>query len=55
MLAGLLIGCLLAFTNLYLGLQSGWISIMSLQSSLLGFALFRVIPRQINLPDAASC
>ena len=48
-LAGLLIGCLLAFTNLYLGLQSGWISIMSLQSSLLGFALFRIIPRHINL------
>ena len=48
-LAGLLIGCLLAFTNLYLGLQSGWISMMSLQSSLLGFALFRIIPRHINL------
>lgn len=48
-LAGLLIGCLLAFTNLYLGLQSGWISIMSLQSSLLGFALFRIIPRHMNL------
>ncbi|GAC93442.1 hypothetical protein PHSY_001007 [Pseudozyma hubeiensis SY62] len=48
-LAGLLIGCLLAFTNLYLGLQSGWISMMSLQSSLLGFALFRIFPRQLNL------
>ncbi|KAJ1600013.1 hypothetical protein NDA14_007073 [Ustilago hordei] len=48
-LAGLLIGCLLAFTNLYLGLQSGWISMMSLQSSLLGFALFRIIPRHIDL------
>ncbi|SNX84480.1 related to Iron transport protein 1 [Melanopsichium pennsylvanicum] len=48
-LAGLLIGCLLAFTNLYLGLQSGWISMMSLQSSLLGFALFRIIPRHINV------
>lgn len=48
-LAGLLIGCLLAFTNLYLGLQSGWISMMSLQSSLLGFAFFRIIPRYLNL------
>ncbi|CDW99207.1 hypothetical protein, partial [Sporisorium scitamineum] len=48
-LAGLLVGCLLAFTNLYLGLQSGWISMMSLQSSLLGFALFRILPRYINL------
>ncbi|SJX62979.1 related to Iron transport protein 1 [Sporisorium reilianum f. sp. reilianum] len=48
-LAGLLIGCLLAFTNLYLGLQSGWISMMSLQSSLLGFALFHIVPRCINV------
>ncbi|KAF6767482.1 Oligopeptide transporter, OPT superfamily [Kalmanozyma brasiliensis GHG001] len=48
-LAGLLIGCLLAFTNLYLGLQSGWISMMSLQSSLLGFALFRILPRHLDL------
>lgn len=48
-IAGLLIGCLLAFTNLYLGLQSGWISMMSLQSSLLGFALFRMLPQHVNL------
>ena len=26
-LLGLLVGCLIAFTNLYLGLQSGWISV----------------------------
>ncbi|KIM29771.1 hypothetical protein M408DRAFT_22638 [Serendipita vermifera MAFF 305830] len=35
-LLGLLVGCLIAFTNLYLGLQSGWISVMSIQSALLG-------------------
>ncbi|KAI0084123.1 oligopeptide transporter [Irpex rosettiformis] len=34
---GLLIGCLLCFTNLYFGLQTGWISMMSLQSALIGF------------------
>ncbi|EJU04603.1 oligopeptide transporter [Dacryopinax primogenitus] len=36
---GLLIGCLLCFTNLYFGLQTGWISMMSLQSALLGYLL----------------
>ncbi|KAG9038516.1 hypothetical protein FS842_003263 [Serendipita sp. 407] len=35
-LLGLAVGCLIAFTNLYLGLQSGWISMMSIQSALLG-------------------
>lgn len=49
LVAGLLIGCLLAFTNLYLGLQSGWISMMSLQSSLLGYALFKLIPRSVTV------
>ena len=48
-LAGLLIGCLLAFTNLYLGLQSGWVSMMSLQSALLGFAIFKVVPRTLSV------
>ncbi|EPQ28628.1 uncharacterized protein PFL1_03931 [Pseudozyma flocculosa PF-1] len=48
-LAGLAIGCLLAFTNLYLGLQSGWVSLMSLQSALLGFAIFKVLPKQLSL------
>ncbi|KZT51742.1 OPT superfamily oligopeptide transporter [Calocera cornea HHB12733] len=38
-LPGLLIGCLLCFTNLYFGLQTGWISMMSLQSALLGYLL----------------
>ncbi|KDQ15904.1 hypothetical protein BOTBODRAFT_31353 [Botryobasidium botryosum FD-172 SS1] len=41
---GLLIGCLLCFTNLYFGLQTGWISMMSLQSSLLGYLISLLIP-----------
>ncbi|KAG9013964.1 hypothetical protein FRB94_004344 [Tulasnella sp. JGI-2019a] len=41
---GLMIGCLLCFTNLYFGLQTGWISMMSLQSALLGYLLARLIP-----------
>ncbi|KAI8372579.1 OPT oligopeptide transporter protein-domain-containing protein [Choanephora cucurbitarum] len=38
---GLLIGTLMCFSNMYFGLQTGWISMMSLQSSLLGFAIFK--------------
>ncbi|RCI05758.1 hypothetical protein CU098_001285, partial [Rhizopus stolonifer] len=38
---GLMIGTLMCFSNMYFGLQTGWISMMSLQSSLLGFAIFK--------------
>ncbi|KAI7891754.1 OPT oligopeptide transporter protein-domain-containing protein [Mucor mucedo] len=31
----------MCFSNMYFGLQTGWISMMSLQASLLGFAIFR--------------
>ncbi|KAJ1988042.1 OPT super [Dimargaris cristalligena] len=41
-IVGLLIGCLLCFSNMYFGLQTGWISMMSLQSSLVGFVLFKL-------------
>lgn len=46
---GMCVGCLIVFTNLYLGLQSGWISIMTLQGSLLGYAVFRVIPTSVRI------
>ncbi|KAJ8293778.1 putative oligopeptide transporter [Rhodotorula toruloides] len=42
---GLAIGVLLACTNTYFGLQTGWVSMMSLQASLLGFAVFKVLPK----------
>ena len=35
----------MAFTNLYFGLQTGWISMMSLQSALLGFGIFKLVPK----------
>ncbi|KAH7106261.1 OPT superfamily oligopeptide transporter [Auriculariales sp. MPI-PUGE-AT-0066] len=41
LLVGLAIGCLLCFTNLYFGLQTGWISMMSLQSAIIGFLVGR--------------
>jgi uncharacterized oligopeptide transporter (OPT) family protein len=31
-------------TNVYFGLQTGWVSMMSLQSALLGFAIFKTLP-----------
>lgn len=46
---GIVVGGLITFTNLYLGLQSGWISTMTLQGSLMGFALFKLIPTSIQL------
>ncbi|KAG0294358.1 hypothetical protein BGZ96_001353 [Linnemannia gamsii] len=47
---GIGIGTLLCFTNMYFGLQTGWISMMSLQSSLLGFAIFRVAKPFLTTP-----
>ncbi|KAG0279655.1 hypothetical protein BGZ95_000607 [Linnemannia exigua] len=50
MVVGIFIGTLLCFTNMYFGLQTGWISMMSLQSSLLGFAIFRALKKYTKVP-----
>ncbi|KAF9932231.1 hypothetical protein FBU30_008653 [Linnemannia zychae] len=47
---GIGIGALLCFTNMYFGLQTGWISMMSLQSSLLGFAIFKTAKPYLKVP-----
>ncbi|KAG0088741.1 hypothetical protein BGZ93_003084 [Podila epicladia] len=47
---GVAIGTLLCFTNMYFGLQTGWISMMSLQSSLLGFAIFKAAKPYLTVP-----
>ncbi|KAF9112539.1 hypothetical protein BGX27_003218 [Mortierella sp. AM989] len=49
-IVGIVIGTLLCFTNMYFGLQTGWISMMSLQSSLLGFALFKAAKHYLKIP-----
>ncbi|WFD06002.1 OPT super [Malassezia vespertilionis] len=49
LVAGTLVGALITFTNLYLGLQSGWISTMSLQGALMGYAIFKFIPPSMTL------
>ncbi|KAF8928198.1 OPT oligopeptide transporter protein-domain-containing protein [Dissophora ornata] len=46
---GISIGALLCFTNMYFGLQTGWISMMSLQSSLLGFAIFKALKPYLSV------
>lgn len=41
LLLGLAIGVLIAFSNTYFGLQTGWISGMAMPSALIGFAYFK--------------
>ncbi|KAJ7019917.1 OPT oligopeptide transporter protein-domain-containing protein [Mycena alexandri] len=50
-LIGLLIGCLLCFANLSFGLQTGWISMMSLQSALIGFLISRMLPIPLSAQE----
>jgi OPT family oligopeptide transporter len=47
---GLLIGILICFSNMYFGLQTGWISGMAMPSALLGFSYFKVVSRTLSYP-----
>lgn len=47
-LAGLGIGTLVCISNCYFGLQTGWISMMSLPASLLGFGIFKIFEGHLN-------
>jgi OPT family oligopeptide transporter len=49
-LAGLAIGVVICFSNMYFGLQTGWVSSMSMPSALIGFAYFKVVARTLKLP-----
>ncbi|KAI9491800.1 OPT oligopeptide transporter protein-domain-containing protein [Zychaea mexicana] len=40
----------MCFSNMYFGLQSGWISMMSLQASLLGYAIFKPFRDKLRTP-----
>ena len=40
---GLCVGSILCFSNTYFGLQTGWVTMGSLQSAILGFGVFRVL------------
>ncbi|KAI5279246.1 hypothetical protein KEM52_004446, partial [Ascosphaera acerosa] len=50
LLVGLTIGALIVFSNTYFGLQTGWISSMSMPSALIGFTVFRAAARHLTLP-----
>ncbi|KAI5798026.1 oligopeptide transporter-like protein [Peziza echinospora] len=49
-LVGLLVGTLVCFSNMYFGLQTGWVSMMSMPSSLIGFAIFKALGKHLNFP-----
>ena len=47
---GLGIGLLSCFSNCYFGLQTGWVSMMSLPSSLVGFSVFKAFESHLSFP-----
>src|SRR4051794_10639611 len=46
-LVGLLVGLVICFSNMYFGLQTGWVSAMTMPASLLGFGIFRVLGKRL--------
>ncbi|KAI1471417.1 OPT superfamily oligopeptide transporter [Daldinia caldariorum] len=48
--AGLLVGLIICFSNMYFGLQTGWISMMTMPASLLGFGIFKTLSRHLAFP-----
>ncbi|KAI8630856.1 OPT superfamily oligopeptide transporter [Xylariaceae sp. FL1651] len=48
--AGLLVGLVIVFSNMYFGLQTGWVSMMTMPASLLGFGIFRTLSRHLTFP-----
>ena len=49
-IVGSLIGTLIAMSNMYFGLQTGWVSGMAMPAAMMGFATFKTIARWIDLP-----
>ena len=47
---GLVIGVIIIFSNTYFGLQTGWVSGMSMPSTLIAFGFFKTISRWIDSP-----
>lgn len=50
-IAGLAIGSVVLVSNFQFGLQTGWVSMMSLPSALLGFAIFKLSPFAQDFTD----
>jgi len=51
-IVGLFIGSIVLISNFQFGLQTGWVSMMSLPSALLGFAIFKMSPYSTTFTDA---
>ncbi|KAK3315250.1 OPT oligopeptide transporter protein-domain-containing protein [Apodospora peruviana] len=49
-LVGLAVGLVICFSNMYFGLQTGWVSTMTMPASLMGFGFFRTVSRHIKFP-----
>lgn len=49
-LVGLAIGVVICFSNMYFGLQTGWVSGMAMPSALIGFAYFKTVSRMLKTP-----
>jgi OPT family oligopeptide transporter len=49
-LVGLGVGLIICFSNMYFGLQTGWVSSMSMPASLIGFAFFKTLSKHLDLP-----
>lgn len=47
---GLLVGLVICFSNMYFGLQTGWISMMTMPASLMGFGIFKALSRHLKFP-----
>jgi len=50
LLVGLGVGLIICFSNMYFGLQTGWVSSMAMPSSLIGFAFFKTLSKHLDLP-----
>lgn len=48
LVAGLCLGSLVCCSNMYFGLQTGWISMQSLQSAMLGYGVFAAMHRMLG-------
>ncbi|KAM7200557.1 OPT oligopeptide transporter domain containing protein [Naviculisporaceae sp. PSN 640] len=49
-IVGLLVGLVICFSNMYFGLQTGWVSTMTMPASLMGFGLFKTLSRHLKFP-----
>ncbi|KAK4209527.1 putative oligopeptide transporter [Rhypophila decipiens] len=49
-LVGLLVGLVICFSNMYFGLQTGWVSTMTMPASLMGFGFFKTLSRHLKFP-----